>query len=165
MTGLAEALGFRPFTIIGIDPSLASTGVYCAVAQTIKTKKGEPRLALIHDRTNEVVKACRPEFAVIESLPANAMSAGLTGQAQGVIRYVLQVNGIPYLELAPSSVKKMFTGNGKASKEEMIERAGEHGVRVKNSDEADAYAMAWCGHYLLEYPEHPEPKGGWKING
>lgn len=165
MTSLTDALGFTPTQIMGIDPSLASTGVYTDKPVTIKTKKGEPRMVkLCNAISDEIHRSC-PDFAVIESLPANAMSAGLTGQAQGVVRYALQVYGVPYLELAPSSVKKLFAGNGRATKEDMIERAKLMGVEVKNSDEADAYAMAWCGYFLTGPADHPAPKGGWKING
>jgi hypothetical protein len=58
-------------------------------------------------------------LAVIEDLPMHANSAGLTGQAQGVIRAAIQSFGVPFITVAPASLKLFATGSGRASKEFM----------------------------------------------
>lgn len=44
-------------------------------------------------------------------------------------------------QINPSSLKKFFTGNGKAKKPDMVKAAHRYGFKVDNDDEADAVAM------------------------
>jgi len=48
---------------------------------------------------------------------------------------------IGFRQYAPNTVKKFMTGNGKASKDDMIIRAQAMNFDVKNSDQADAIAV------------------------
>ena len=100
--------------VIGIDPSIASTGVACPDGRTFTSKgkasTGDARLVLLRNQLGpEIVSAT---LAVIEDLPANAMGAGLTGRAQGVVRELLQRHGVPYAQVAPATLKKFATGKG-----------------------------------------------------
>lgn len=44
--------------------------------------------------------------------------------------------------LSPTTIKKMFTGSGAASKEQMIEECHRRGYFTNNDNKADAYAAA-----------------------
>ena len=113
--------------VIGIDPSLSATGLcwgrtsYCTVRLTASNPR---RLADLQGAVEGVLRtlAAGPHntLAVIEDLPTHAHSAGLTGQAQGVVRAALQARSIPYLTVAPASLKKFATGSGRADKAAML---------------------------------------------
>ena len=48
---------------------------------------------------------------------------------------------VPIIKTVPSTIKKSFTGDGKASKMDMVNRAIELGFDVEVDDEADAIAL------------------------
>jgi Holliday junction resolvasome RuvABC endonuclease subunit len=130
--------------VIGIDPSLSATGFAHAdgelgtIKTTAKMGDGERLLFMYRMLANATVGA---EFAVIEDLPTHAMSAGLTGRAQGIVRMTLAQRGIPYVAIPPASLKKFATGKGNAKKDAMraawLEFSGED-----NSDDNQVDA-AW----------------------
>lgn len=108
--------------VIGIDPSLSATGFayldgeLWTIKTTAKQGDGERLLYLYRKLATLTVGA---EFAVIEDLPTHAMSAGLTGRAQGIVRMTLAQRGIPYLAIPPATLKKFATGKGNADKAAM----------------------------------------------
>lgn len=57
---------------------------------------------------------------------------------------------IPRAEFSPASVKKFFTGNGKAKKGDMIKIARHKGYDITNSDEADAVAVMMMAQSVYE---------------
>src|SRR5690606_26534598 len=130
--------------VIGIDPSLAGTGVCLpsGEAYTIKGKlKGDARLAFLYSRIVESIADFHPiSLAVLEDLPVNAKSAGLTGMAQGVIRMALASADVPVARIAPATLKKFATGSGKADKQAMYE-AIPSGLRGRLDD--DNQVDAW----------------------
>src|SRR5690606_1545169 len=136
--------------ILGLDISLTKTGVAtpAGTTLTIKGGKGDDRLVNLYEETCYLV-ATDVDLAIIEDLPTHAMSAGLTGQAQGVVRLALRRYSIPYVTVAPATLKKAATGSGKATKLDMVDAA----VRLRKEspqwaptdDEADAYLLRWLG--------------------
>jgi crossover junction endodeoxyribonuclease RuvC len=72
------------------------------------------------------------------------------GHARGVIFLAAAAEGIPVVSYASTQVKKLITGNGRASKEQM-QRAiqGELGLATMPDppDVADALAVALCHYY------------------
>jgi Holliday junction resolvasome RuvABC endonuclease subunit len=108
--------------VLGLDPSIAGTGVARTDGSllTIKTKAewGDGERLLVLYRHLRLVCA-GVDFAVIEDLPANAMSAGITGRAQGVVRLVLTQWDVPYTAVPPATLKKFATGKGNAKKPDM----------------------------------------------
>ncbi len=165
--GAGRAWGWGVVSVIGIDPSLAATGVAAAdgTSWTIATKAGDPdRLAVIYQRINATAAGATlrddDAMAVIEDLPAHAHGAGLTGMAQGVIRLALINNGLPYVTVAAATLKKYATGKGNATKADMrmawFQRTGED---VRDDNQVDALWLRQIGLALLDDPTAiPLPK-------
>lgn len=147
---------------IGVDPSLSSTGIAhdngLLTTTVTHTKDGNARLQAIHRTVLEAAGnghwAGYPALAVIEDLPKRAMSAGLTGQAQGVIRMALCDAGVSILELDPASLKKYATGKGNADKKEVIAAWNERAhAKVKDDNQADAAWLRQYGRMLFRIAE------------
>lgn len=146
----------EPF-IVGIDPSLAATGLTLGrkSSMTVKSKhaEGDDRLRLLYARVKS--ECFGADFAVLEDLPKNAMSAGLTGMAQGSVRMALLDLDIPFIRITPSTLKKAATGSGKATKVDMRKaaetfyEAGEIDLNIKDNDQVDAFWLREVGLTLL----------------
>lgn len=152
--------------VIGLDLSLTRTGIagrdgIGAIA--LNAKLGDRRLVGIRQHISDLIWDQRPSdlLAVLEDLPKNAMSAGVTGQVQGVARELLCDLGVPYLTVPAATLKKAATGSGVAKKEQMAEAyerfTGLTAPNPTKGDEVDAYflrqmGLAWLGqeHHLTQ---------------
>lgn len=146
--------------VAGVDPSISSTGVAvlgpltCATLR-IQSKPGGQDLAhqlarmrhqviAVHAAVEEVT----PSLIVMEG-PAygspNQMGHMLAG-FWWLLAHALE-KVAPIAVVQPSTLKKYATGNGRASKDEMVAAAvrGFSQVRIKGNDEADALALAAMG--------------------
>lgn len=137
--------------IVGIDPSLASTGVAFGdgslAALKQKPSDGDRRLSNIRRGVWAAVEGC--DLVIMEDLPRNAMGAGVTGMVQGVIRELLQDMEIPYVTVTPATLKKFATGKGNAKKPELRAAWREYStVDVANNDMVDAAWLREIGLYL-----------------
>jgi Holliday junction resolvasome RuvABC endonuclease subunit len=139
--------------VIGIDPSLSGTGFAQHYGQlhTIKTtaKMGDGERLLYMYRELVKLTTDGADFAVIEDLPTHAMSAGLTGRAQGIVRMTLAQRGIPYTAIPPATLKKFATGKGNALKSSMREAWFEYsGVDNADDNQVDAAWLRIIGLHL-----------------
>lgn len=133
--------------IMGIDPSISSTGVSFPDAETMAIKprtKGDLRLTEIGDQLTFAVRTARPDLVVIEDLaghyPGN--SARIIPMLHGAIRDRLQVIGVPFMLLNPRTLKIFATGDGGADKDDMALAARRRlGRTYPTDDECDA---DWC---------------------
>ena len=143
--------------VLGLDPSIAATGVaYHGVLRVwnMQAHLGDYRLVSLYSSTIGACILAEPALAVIEDLPANAQSAGITGMAQGVIRLALQEKSVPYATVPPASLKKFATGKGNATKSDMrMELFKRTGVDEKDDNKVDA---AWLRHMGLHHLGIPE---------
>ncbi len=154
--------------IIGIDPGLQTTG-YAVLepgdsgpriceAGVVRSAAGrEPadmarRVRVLYDGIVEVLEQWRPGVMVVEQLYAHydhPRTAILMAHARGAYFLAGAQQGIPVLSYAATRVKKLVTGSGRASKEQMqYSVARELGLAKlpEPHDVADALAIALC-HY------------------
>ena len=148
--------------VLGIDPSLTSTGwgvaegggttFRCLGCGHIPTKSTEPlpaRLERIYLDIREVIARFEPEAAGVETVftAKNQKIALLLGHARGVAVLAVKRAGIPVYEYAPRDIKKAVTGRGGAAKVQvayMVEKILGLDGPPKTNDESDALAAALC---------------------
>lgn len=154
--------------ILGVDPGLNTTG-YGVIesdstgqfrlleAGVVRGRAKDPiesRLGEIHQGVAEVIAAHRPELMALEQLFSHyerPRTAILMGHARGVICLAAQAAGIGVAHFEPTRVKKLITGNGRASKTQMqLAVKLQLGLSTvpEPADVADALAIAICGHHL-----------------
>lgn len=155
--------------VIGIDPSLSATGVARTdgTTHTVKTdtkKDGDGgRLLKLRRELADHIRGGgqlrRPDFAVIEDLPTHAMSAGLTGRAQGIVRMTLAEWDVPYVAIPPATLKKFAAGKGNANKEAMREAwLAFSGEDNRDDNQVDAAWLRQIGLHLKGVPVHLPPE-------
>lgn len=156
--------------ILGIDPGLNITG-YGVLERNEKNPK-QPRvieagvirgavkqplpdrLAEIHAGVAEVIATLKPDVMALEQLyshVAHPRTSILMGHARGVICLAAAEAGIPVVHYPSTQIKRILTGNGRASKEQMqlaIQRELRLDELPEPPDVADALAVAVCHYYL-----------------
>lgn len=95
-----------------------------------------------------VLTEVEPEMVIFES-PAPAGFNSLSSIRKtlglaGVTEMVCYRRNIEAREIAPASVKKGLSGNGRAKKPEMMAAARAYGIDPKFHDEADAFGIWLC---------------------
>ena len=156
--------------VLGIDPGLQVTG-YAVLEPTpkgpriceagvVRSAEGrEPadmarRLKIIYDSISEVFDQWRPAAVVVEQLYAHyehPRTAILMAHARGVFFLCGGQRGIQVLSYPASRIKKVITGNGRASKEQMqhaVMRELNLAKPPEPHDVADAVGVALCHYYL-----------------
>jgi Holliday junction resolvasome RuvABC endonuclease subunit len=153
---------------MGLDLSLNSTGwavmsgdtkglvlIGHGTFSTEQPRKGpkekmELRLNLLYGWIMSTVVEHQPAMVAIEASSVSKVRSGKSGGTeerialQWCIRMALNRMGIECVMVEPSSLKKAWTGSGKAEKDDMVAQCGRQcGVRPDTDDEADAIALAW----------------------
>jgi crossover junction endodeoxyribonuclease RuvC len=164
-----------PLRILGIDPGLNITGygvLECGCA-TVSAGAGlriceagivrgksrhslTGRLVEIHDGVKDVIAGLKPGVMALEELYshyARPRTAILMGHARGVICLAAAEAGIPVVHYSATQIKKILTGAGRASKEQ-VQRAIMRELGLPQipdpPDVADALAVALCHYYLKD---------------
>jgi Holliday junction resolvasome RuvABC endonuclease subunit len=143
--------------IAGIDPSLTRTGLVLydsktkrvLLARHIELKRkpgyGFDHLIALGKQVEAILKKHKPDTVVIESpfiFRGRISGATNTFYYHSILRYIIFELNLPLHEFAPKDLKKRFTGNGSASKCNMIYHAlYEHKKRFYSNDLADAFAL------------------------
>src|SRR5689334_192883 len=159
----------NPRRILGIDPGLAITGYGLIEAASnqmtireagiIRTADDDAtdmagRVLSVYNGVAEILAQFAPEAMAVEQLYAHydhPRTAILMGHARGAFFLAGAQRGIPVLSYAATKVKKLVTGSGRASKEQMQHAvARELGLAKlpEPHDVADALAFAPC-HYFV----------------
>jgi len=157
--------------IIGIDPSLTSTGIVVlqnGKVETAVTTKDQPELGTII-RVREIIKriyksitdlsneeGCRdPNLIVIEgfSLGSKGNSIFETAYLGWRIREELEqlkLQKLPWIEVTPTQLKKFATGKGMGKKELILLQVYKRwGVEFSDNNQADAFILAKIGEAYL----------------
>lgn len=147
--------------IIGIDPSLTSTGVVVLVNGKIKDKylvETKPTNNY-YDEIRRLIKISESfsldgkiDLVVVEGIAYGIKKASALAQLCGLnylIRKRLIEAEIPFVIVAPTTLKKFITGNGTAAKEElMLDVLKRFGVTLRDNNLCDAYGLAMIGYTL-----------------
>ena len=152
-------------TILGIDPGLNVTGygvidvsterVRLLEAGIVKSRTGDVahKVKEIFDGVREVIEMFSPEVLAMEKLYTHydrPTTAILMGHARGCICLAAAQSGIEVVDYAATQVKKLLTGSGRASKDQ-VQRAIKLELGLDQypdpPDVADAIALALCHRY------------------
>lgn len=154
--------------ILGIDPGLGITGygvIEIADGRPVLCEAGIIRTAddhashladkvlSVYKGVAEVIGQFSPEAMAVEELYAHydhPRTAILMGHARGVIFLAAAQAGIPVVSYAATQIKKLITGNGRASKDQ-VQRTIQQELGLAQlpepPDVADALAAALCHYY------------------
>jgi crossover junction endodeoxyribonuclease RuvC len=135
----------------GTSPTLCEAGVIRAPADTDLPA----RVGAIFEGMREILESFHPAAVALEEIFSHYQrprTAILMGHARGVICLAAEQAGVPVVAYAPTQVKRLLTGSGRASKAQ-IQRAIQRELSLvqppEPSDVADALALALCHAYLL----------------
>lgn len=148
--------------ILGIDPSLKSTGYgiieyhqdkYEVIAHGIikpaPNQRLEHQLHEIKNRIEELIETFQPTEAAIENLfyARNIKTAITLGQVRGVVLVAVAASNCHLFEYSPLEIKKAVTGYGQADKyqvQQMIRTLLNLEEEKLETDASDALATALC---------------------
>ncbi len=152
--------------ILGIDPGLNITGYgvvewidrgpvlrEAGVIRGQNRRRLDSRLVDIHDGVTEVLAAFQPDVMAVEDLFSHyerPRTAILMGHARGVICLAAAQASVQIESFAATHVKKMLTGNGRASKQQVqLAVCNQFGLAEPPEpvDVTDAIAIALCECY------------------
>jgi Holliday junction resolvasome RuvABC endonuclease subunit len=146
---------------MGIDLSTSATGVtvlqavdlqwFCVLEYEIKVKKekGMARNRAIVTEIMETIHAHKPKRIVLEGYGLNTKHASSIiplVELGGLLRFMLHLDGLSWLDPRPSELKKFATGRGNSPKDQVmmhvLKRWG-HASLTNNT--ADAFVCAAIG--------------------
>jgi len=165
--------------ILGIDPS-TKTGICMLtlgaklsgnvqmqyetrlVTNKMDSKTVTNHMARITDLQGKIqglIEHYKPDLAVVENYSYSSKFISFVAvEINAIIRWELYKQGVPYILIPPTSLKKFVTGKGNSAKDLLrLEAYKRWGVEAKTDDEIDAYGLAMMGAafkgYDLEMPE------------
>ncbi|MCA9038926.1 MAG: crossover junction endodeoxyribonuclease RuvC [Planctomycetaceae bacterium] len=169
---MSQSASTKPVCYLGIDPGLNRTG-YALL--NLEPGKREPSLlegGIIRSTTSlslaervyeigsglrEILDEFHPEVMGIEQVFTaykNPKSALMMAHARGAILYAAAEKGLTIIHYTPTQIKRMLTGNGRASKEQ-IQHAVKFELKLPQipepNDVADATAVALCLFHSLKF--------------
>ena len=155
---------------LGIDPGLNRTGY-----ALLERSPGGPRLSEagiirstqklslaqrvceIGSGLREVLVDLAPQVVGIEqvfSAVKHPKTAILMAHARGAILMMVAERGIPVVHYTPAKIKRLLTGSGRASKDQVqhaVQRELKLAELLKPNDVADASAVALCLYHTLRF--------------
>jgi len=150
---------------LGVDLSLTGTGIALledeklVYSGTIKSKKEGDTPTTEVLRINTIVGSVMEhvtedvDIVVLEGIAFMAKSTALA-QLSGLtylVRSKLVERGVPFLVVAPTSLKKFVTGKGNSPKDVMmLETFKRFGVSIPENNQCDAYGLAQVGLATLD---------------
>ena len=152
---------------LGLDLSLTGTGLVILEDGKITKRhliKSKPvgdlpiseliRIQKIVEEIKTNIEGKKIDIAVIEGLAFMARNATALVQLSALnymTRGLLAGMKLPFVIIAPTSLKKFATGSGGSKKDVMlIEVFKRWGVTILNDNENDAYCLAKVGEHLLK---------------
>lgn len=155
----------QPYKILGVDPGTNLLGFALLHVDGNKLTVGEmgvirlskfpshaERLQRIFERLKQVIFNNKPQQMAIEApfFGKNPQSMLKLGRAQGVAIAAGMTSRLEVEEYSPRKIKQSVTGNGNASKEQVVAMM-EQELKIDLSDQildaTDALATAICHYY------------------
>jgi len=151
------------FRSMGIDPSISGTGIVVldesdfnwptlVLEDEIVAPKhyaGLRRVQLIAQRIMEAIHQYQPNVIVIEGYSlhiGHASSIVPLVELGGILRFLMMLDGMEWLDPRATSLKKFVTGKGTAQKDQvMMWVLKRWGHTSKSNNTADAYGLACMG--------------------
>ena len=151
--------------ILGIDPGtvvigyglIEITGTKITLVELDILKPGKvddpyKKLQLIYNTVSGLIIKYKPDVFAIEApfFGKNVQSMLKLGRAQGVAIAAAMRHGLEVTEYSPKKIKQSVTGNGNASKEQvlkMLQRLLSFKDDPRYFDASDALAVAVCHHF------------------
>lgn len=116
----------------------------------------EPFFEAHHGWLTGVVRDYAPQLLVWErpvlARHTTHASVEVTFGLQAITGLVARELHVPCRRVSVQQAKITLTGNGRASKEDMVEAARDHGLNIRHHDEADAFAV-WLWTLQLLDPD------------
>jgi len=160
----------KTIKILGVDPGTNILGYACLSVsgdqlccersgilkmQTYATQ--QEKLKRIFQRIKELVLSHQPDHMAIEApfFGKNVQSMLKLGRAQGVAIAAAMMADVPVSEYSPKKIKLSITGNGNASKEQvlgLLKHQVKMNEQIESLDESDALAAAVCHYYQSQSP-------------
>ena len=155
---------------LGVDPGLNRTG-YALIERTpggpvlreggiVRSARSDSlaqRVLEIGRGVREMIEEYQPQLMAVEqvfSFGPNPKTALLMAHARGAILLVAAEQQIPVLHYTPTHIKKLLTGNGRASKEQIqyaIKSELNLAEILEPNDVADASAVALCLYHSIRH--------------
>ncbi|MCD6310256.1 MAG: crossover junction endodeoxyribonuclease RuvC [Candidatus Eremiobacteraeota bacterium] len=161
--------------IMGIDPGIASCGygiiaikpdkselLECGCIRTNSKQDRGERLRIIYEKIDRLIKDFSPDCISMEKvffykgIGRNFSTALNVGEAVGVIRLCASQHNIPINEYAPTQVKEVIVGYGRADKKQvqlMVKEILNTEEIISTRHAADALACALTHRTNLEFGE------------
>lgn len=163
--------------IIGLDLSLVASGVILLDGDKIRIKevvKSKPSSKLPIDELDRLLKiketifklianeAGHVDLILIEGLAFMARNTTALVQLSGLnylIREMARENNVPFVIIAPTTLKKFVTGKGNCQKDLMLlETYKRYNEEFLDNNLCDAFGLAKIGQCLLEEDTSELPK-------
>lgn len=159
---LRSASSMTKPNVLGIDPSLTSTGVayrrrddkIVAYALGHRDLRGMERIAFLRDSVHTYLTRNNPSLVVFEGYALGFRGKSNTifdiGELGGVLKLLILESGIDILLTPPNSLKLFATGKGNADKDQvMLALRKSLGVQFSTSDQYDATGLLVMGEKYL----------------
>ncbi len=143
-----NVLGYAVIDVLKNKISIVEMGTVRMSAQSTPSEK----LKKIFESIQTIIKKTNPAEMAIEApfYGKNVQSMLKLGRAQGVAMAASMVNKVEVTDYAPRKIKQSVTGNGNASKEQvmaMLETLTNTKLGEQELDATDALACAVCHHF------------------
>lgn len=144
--------------VVGIDPSLTSTGLAMRDAHgRLKSYalgdadlRGVARLVFLRNAVGRHLERIKPDLVVYEGYALGFRGKSNTifdlGELGGTLKLLILEMGIDILLVPPNNLKLFTTGKGNADKEQVALAVGSAlDVKFSTSDQYDAAGLLWMG--------------------
>lgn len=157
-------------TYLGIDPGLNRTG-YSLLQRSpdgpilleggiLTANRMQSLAARVHEigeGLREIITEFSPDTIALErifSFGPNPKTAITMAHLRGAFLLIATDFGVPVVDYSPTQIKRLLTGSGKATKEQM-QAAVQNELRLKRvpepHDVADATAVALCLYHSVRF--------------